>query len=255
MPSANTIIVAGVYIGGCTLPEWSNKNYGRTSRLYLSEYFLDVVKPLIPIVKYLRKKGFRAIECESSTKENSILPLKLAAIRAGIGWQGKNSLLITKKYGSFLALGGIITDAQFNFKNQQETDYCQKCNLCMTVCPLRAIESPYQLNSDKCLCKLLQLDEFSEITQSVMENRIGDCEICQDICPWNKKHISKPLDTILTRNFKKKIKVWKERFYLGNLEMLTKENYKELFGELNTTIPFEIFKRNVSKAIGNRDKV
>ena len=94
LSDAETIIVAGIYIGGITLPAWSNPWYGRTSRLYLSGYFFDVIEPLEPIVSYLRDEGYKAIICNSSTSEGSIIPLKLAAIRAGLGWQGKHSLLV-----------------------------------------------------------------------------------------------------------------------------------------------------------------
>jgi epoxyqueuosine reductase QueG len=101
LPSAKSIIVGGIYIGGVTMPEWDNPWYGRTSRLYLSEFFLDVVKPLEPISDFLKTKGYQAIVCDGSIQGGSIIPLKLAAIRAGIGWQGKHSLLISKKYGGF----------------------------------------------------------------------------------------------------------------------------------------------------------
>jgi epoxyqueuosine reductase len=127
LPDAKTIIVAGIYIGGLTLPAWANPWYGRTSRLYLSGFFLDVVKPLEPIVAFLREKGYQAIVCESSTSEGSILPLKLAAIRAGLGWQGKHSLLVSKKYGTFLALGGIVTNADLEHNKEEEPNRCGKC--------------------------------------------------------------------------------------------------------------------------------
>ena len=120
LPEAKTIIVAGIYIGGLTLPDWTNPWYGRTSRLYLSEFFLDIVKPLEPIVNFLKQMGYQAVVCDSSAEEGSILPLKLAAIRAGLGWQGKHSLLISKKYGTFLALGGIITNADFEHNTLEE---------------------------------------------------------------------------------------------------------------------------------------
>ena len=109
--NARSIIVAGIYIGGVTMPEWNNPWYGRTSRLYLSGFFLDVVKPLMPIAGFLKDQGYQAVICDGSIEGGSILPLKLAAIRAGIGWQGKHSLLISKRFGTFLALGGMITDA------------------------------------------------------------------------------------------------------------------------------------------------
>ena len=126
LPNAKTIIVAGIYIGGLTLPIWKNTRYGRTSRLYLSEFFLDVVKPLEPIAELLKREGFQSVICDGSANEGSVLPLKLAAVRAGLGWQGKHSLLISKKYGTFLALGGIITDAVLEYNTEEESDKCKK---------------------------------------------------------------------------------------------------------------------------------
>ncbi len=120
LPSAKSIISAGIYIGGVIMPEWNNPWYGRTSRLYLSEFFHDVVKPLEPISDFLKSKGYQALICDGSIEGGSIIPLKLAAIRAGIGWQGKHSLLISKKFGTFLALGGIITDTDLEHNTSEE---------------------------------------------------------------------------------------------------------------------------------------
>ena len=130
LPNAKSIIVAGIYIGGVTMPEWKNAWYGRTSRLYLSGFFLDVVKPLEPIAELLKNEGFQAKICDGSQEGGSILPLKLAAVRAGLGWQGKHSLLISKKYGTFLALGGIITDADLEHNTIEEANRCRKCTKC-----------------------------------------------------------------------------------------------------------------------------
>jgi len=130
LANAKSIIVAGIYIGGVTMPEWENPWYGRISRLYLSGFFLDVVKPLEPIADFLKSKGYQALVCDGSIEGGSILPLKLAAIRAGLGWQGKHSLLISKKFGTFLALGGIITDADLDHNTMQESDRCHNCDKC-----------------------------------------------------------------------------------------------------------------------------
>ncbi|MFC2053401.1 epoxyqueuosine reductase [Chloroflexota bacterium] len=249
LPDAKTIIVAGIYIGGLTLPAWTNLWYGRTSRLYLSEFFLDVVKPIEPIVAFLRDEGYRAIVCESSTIEGSILPLKLAAIRAGLGWQGKHSLLISKKYGTFLALGGILTNADLEHNTEEEPDRCHRCDKCQKACPLAALDQPYVLNIYKCLSYLLQVEHLNEEAQAVMENRIGDCEICQQVCPWNKKHLDSPLSTKMMTSFQKNIENWEDFFYLPNLVELTEKGYREIFGHLNTSIPFDVFHRNVLIAL------
>jgi len=249
LPDAKSIIAAGIYIGGLTLPAWSNHWYGRTSRLYLSEFFPDIVKPLEPIVQLLREEGYRAITCDSSSQDSSILPLKLAALRAGLGWQGKHSLVISKKYGTFLALGGIITDAELEHNTQEEANHCGNCDKCQKVCPSGALDQPYILNKNKCLSYLLQAEHLPEEAQRVMENRVGDCEICQQVCPWNRKHLENPLKTRLIESFKKKIKNWESFFYLSNLIELSEKGYQEKLGCLNTGIPYEIFHRNVSLAI------
>ena len=253
LPDAKSIIIGGIYIGGMTLPAWKNPWYGRTSRLYLSEFFLDVVKPLEPIAELLKKSGFQSVICNGSEKEGSILPLKLAAVRAGLGWQGKHSLLISKKYGTFLALGGIITDAVLEYSTEEESDKCKKCNECKARCPSGALDRPYVLNKSKCLSNLLQVEPLPEEAQEVMDNRIGDCEICQDVCPWNKKHFNNPLVTEMTKSFQYKIKEWEDFFYLPHLVDLSEKEYTEKIGHLNTDIPYKYFHRNVLIALKNAD--
>ena len=66
MPNVKSIIIAGIYIGGVTLPEWKDIWYGRTSRLYLSGFFLDIVKPLEPIANFLTNKGYQVQICDGS---------------------------------------------------------------------------------------------------------------------------------------------------------------------------------------------
>jgi len=244
LSDAKSIIVAGVYIGGLTLPAWKSHWYGRTSRLYLSEFFLDVVKPLEPIVNLLGDQGYKAIVCDDSKEYGSILPLKLAAIRAGLGWQGKHTLLMSKKYGTFLALGGIITDAALEYSTDQEPNLCHKCEKCQQACPLGALDQPYVLNKDNCLSYLLQIKHLPEEAQVVLENRVGDCELCQDACPWNKKHLDHPLATNMTESFLKKIGKWETFFYLPDLIELSEEGYREKLGHLNTSIPYNLFHRN-----------
>ncbi len=82
-----------------------------------------------------------------------------------------------------------------------------------------------------------------------MENRVGDCEICQQVCPWNRKHLENPLKTRLIESFKKKIKKWEKFFYLPDLIELSEKEYQEKLGCLNTGISYKIFHRNVSIAM------
>lgn len=245
LPDAKTIIVAGIYIGAVTLPKWTNPWYGRTSRLFLSEFFLDVVKPLKPIVDLIKEVGYQAIVCKSGSN----LPLKLAAVRAGLGWQGKHSLLISKKYGTFLALGGIITNINFEYNTQEEPNRCRNCDKCQIACPLNALSQPYILDRKLCISNSLQNEDLPEKVKDVMENRIIDCEICQQACPWNKKHIDNPLTTNLTMSFQKIVRDWGNFFYLPDLANLSEKEYKEKLAHLKTGIPFSLIHRNVLIAL------
>jgi epoxyqueuosine reductase len=251
LPGARSIIVAGVYIGGLALPAWEDPCYGRTSRLYLSGFFLDVVKPLKPIVDFLKAEGHQAIACNGGAPSGSVLPLKLAAVRAGLGWQGKHSLLISKTYGTFLALGGIITDAELVLNPQPEPNRCKDCDACQAACPLGALERPHVLDVARCLSYQLQAKNLSPAARAAMGNRVGDCEICQTACPWNRKHLKNPLATQMTTRFQEKIASWEAFYHLPDLVELSQEGYRRQFGSLNTQIPYHFFQRNVGIAMAN----
>ena len=251
LPNARSIIVTGIYIGGLTLPAWDDPRYGRTSRLYLSGFFLDVVEPLRPIAELLAREGFESVVCDSSADERSVLPLKLAAVRAGLGWQGRHSLLISKTYGTFLALGGIITDAVLEYKDESEPDRCGKCAECRTSCPVAALDTPYVLQRERCLSLLLQDEPLPGDVHQAIGNRVGDCEVCQDACPWNRRHLRNPLATDLTKSFQGRVRELEELFSLPSLSTMSEERYAKELGCLHTGIPCRIFARNVRIARKN----
>jgi len=248
MPDAKTIVVAGIYIGGVALPSWDKPNVGRTSRLYLSGFFNDVVKQMEPLAARLRQEGYTALICDDNDDCGSIVPLKLAAIRAGLGWQGKNSLLITKKYGTFLALGGILTNAELGPRAEEEPNRCKSCTKCQEACPTQALAQAHVLNRAKCLSYLMQHEGFPEEAKAFTENRVMDCEICQQACPWNAKHLERPLATAMTAAFEKEMPAWEAFFALPHLAALTEAEYEQALGRLSTGVPYAIFRRNVLMA-------
>jgi epoxyqueuosine reductase len=248
LPDANTIIVAGIYIGGVALPSWDKPHVGRTSRLYLSGFFNDVVRQMEPLAALLRQEGYTALICDDNDDNGSIVPLKLAAIRAGLGWQGKNSLLVTKKYGTFLALGGIVTNAHLGPRAEEEPNRCKSCIKCQEACPTKALAQAHVLNRAKCLSYLMQHEGLPEEAKAFTENRVMDCEICQQACPWNAKHLERPLATAMTVAFEKEIPTWEAFFTLSHLVTLTEAEYEQVLGYLNTGVPYAIFCRNVLMA-------
>ena len=119
---------------------------------------------------------------------------------------------------------------------------------------MEALEQAYVLNKSRCLSYRLQVEGLTEKAQAEMENRVGDCEICQDACPWNKKHLDKALDTHMTRSFQNKIADWENFFYLPDLVDLSETQYLEKLGHLNTGIPYKLFYRNVLIAMDKARK-
>jgi epoxyqueuosine reductase len=110
------------------------------------------------------------------------------AKRAGIGWIGKNSNLINKKNGSFFFLAELIIDLELGYDHPFETDHCGTCTKCIDACPTEAILSPFIIDAKKCISYLtIELrEEIDQGFKNKMDNWMFGCDICQDVCPWNR---------------------------------------------------------------------
>lgn len=110
------------------------------------------------------------------------------AERAGLGWIGKNANLITKKAGSFFFLAEIVTDLSFDYNEKLVKDYCGTCTRCLDACPTQAIESDRKINGSKCISYLtIELkDQIPAEFKGKFESWVFGCDICQDVCPWNR---------------------------------------------------------------------
>ncbi|MCX6120187.1 MAG: tRNA epoxyqueuosine(34) reductase QueG [Ignavibacteriales bacterium] len=112
---------------------------------------------------------------------------KAWAVRAGIGWLGKHTNIITRKFGSWVFLGEILIDAELEYDTPM-VDYCGTCTACIDACPTQAIVQPYVLDAHKCI-SYLTIEHRSELPQEIVsnfQNWIYGCDICQDVCPWNR---------------------------------------------------------------------
>jgi epoxyqueuosine reductase len=110
------------------------------------------------------------------------------AHRAGLGWIGKNSLLLNKKVGSFFFLAELILDLEVTPDLPLAKDYCGTCTACIDACPTEAIVQPEVIDASKCISYLtIELKEaIPNDFAGKMENWVFGCDICQDVCPWNR---------------------------------------------------------------------
>ena len=113
------------------------------------------------------------------------------AYRAGLGWIGKNSCLISRKAGSFVFIGEIILNLELDYNQVPEGEFCGSCNRCLEACPTGAILDNRTLDSQRCISyqTIENKGEISPELEGLLSGRVFGCDICQDVCPWNRKAI------------------------------------------------------------------
>jgi len=113
---------------------------------------------------------------------------KVWAARSGLGWQGKNSLLIQKNKGSFFSLAELVLDLELDYDPIFTANHCGTCTLCIEACPTEAIMPNNLINANKCISYLtIELkDEIPLAFKGKLADNIFGCDICQDVCPWNR---------------------------------------------------------------------
>lgn len=134
------------------------------------------------------KEIFAGFQYRKTVDTSPVLE-KYFAVRAGLGWQGKNTLLIHRGLGSYLFLGELFTNIPLErFQiSEASVDHCGNCRRCIEACPTDAL-SPYTLRADRCISywTLEHKGEFNEQTPD-FDSWVAGCDICQEVCPWNAK--------------------------------------------------------------------
>ena len=162
------------------------------------------------------------------------------AVRSGLGWQGKNTNLISKKAGSFFFIAELIVDLELEY-DTPVTDHCGTCTACIDACPTEAL-TPYHIDASKCISYLtIELkDQIPTTFKSKMDDWAFGCDVCQDVCPWNRfsKQHNEPLFSPNSEVINYTQKNWEE---------ITQETFNIIFK--NSAIKrtgFKGFKRNIS---------
>jgi len=171
---------------------------------------------------------------------------KPLAARAGLGWQGKHTNLVSRDFGSWLFLGAILTDLDL-LPDPPETDHCGQCRACLDTCPTDAFPAPYRLDARRCISYLTIEHEgpIPRELRSAIGNRIYGCDDCLAVCPWNKF-------ASVGREAKLAARADLEAPPLAELARLDDASFRALFaGGPIKRVGRARFVRNVMIAIGN----
>ncbi|HVS80889.1 MAG TPA: tRNA epoxyqueuosine(34) reductase QueG [Pyrinomonadaceae bacterium] len=161
---------------------------GKVSRYAWGDDYHEVVgEKLRALLKWI-KSQWREAEGKVCVDIQPIMD-KAWAQRAGLGWIGKHTNLITEECGSWVFIGELLLSLDLEYEHDQVVDQCGSCTLCIDACPTGAIVEPYVLDSTLCISHATIESRAPEMREDVaahLEDWLYGCDICQDVCPWNQ---------------------------------------------------------------------
>ena len=161
---------------------------GKVSRYAWGDDYHDVLKEELRVLVNYIKEICPAANAKICVDTAPIMD-KAWAQRAGLGWIGKHSNLITREYGSWVFLGEILLDVELEPDASETQDFCGSCTACLDACPTDAIIEPRVVDSNRCISYATIELRAEQIPSEIAENLNGwiyGCDICQDVCPWNR---------------------------------------------------------------------
>lgn len=159
---------------------------GRIARYALGDDYHDVMRGKLAALGATLVAAARSGSCRSYVDAGP-LPERELARRAGLGWYGKNTMLIHPRLGSFTFIGVVLTDLEIAFDEPFEADRCGSCRRCLDTCPTASFPGPHVLDATRCVSYLTI--EARGPAPDTLRRGVGDwlfgCDVCQDVCPWN----------------------------------------------------------------------
>ena len=245
-PAARSVIVLGLNYGpgGDPLEILAHKDRGAISAYAQGDDYHDVVKTKLKALAGYIFQSFGA-EVKVFVDTAPVMEKPLAQ-KAGLGWQGKHTNLVSRDFGSWLFLGSIFTTMELP-SDEAEQDHCGNCHACLDVCPTDAFPAPYRLDARRCI-SYLTIEHHGPIPREFrapMGNRIYGCDDCLAVCPWNK-FASTASEMKLAARSELKAPT------LADLAQLDDAGFRALFRKSPVKrIGRDRFLRNVMIAIGN----
>jgi epoxyqueuosine reductase len=187
LPEARSLVVVGASYGGRDPQSADNRARGHVARYARGADYHDVMKAgLDDLAVFVRELGGEQTRTRVFV-DSSPLPERAAAVRAGLGFVGKNTNLLTAQAGSWLLLGALLTTLVLEPDPPMDRD-CGRCRLCLDACPTGALPEPFVLDANRCI-SYLTIEHRGSIPRD-LRPQIGEhvfgCDVCQDVCPWNR---------------------------------------------------------------------
>jgi epoxyqueuosine reductase len=199
-PGVRSVIVVSVVYGE-PQPAPTSPRQGRIARYARGADYHEVLwRKLEELLRWLRAEC-PGVEGRAVADTAPLLERDFARL-AGLGWIAKNTMLIDKRLGSFTFLGALLVDLELIPDPPHEADHCGTCTRCLDACPTRAFPAPYQLDARRCI-SYWTIEHKGAIPEEVAEGLHGwafGCDICQDVCPWNRKASAGALDALRGRD-------------------------------------------------------
>jgi epoxyqueuosine reductase len=154
---------------------------------YGKDYHIVIKEKLHQLLKFIHSE-IKPVQGRVFTDSAPVME-RAWAVQAGLGWIGKNGLLLNKKLGSFFFIGEIIIDLELEYDLPYSKEHCGSCDKCLHACPTEAFVRPSILDARQCISYLtIELKEDTpQEFKPLLNNRVFGCDICQDVCPWNQK--------------------------------------------------------------------
>lgn len=199
---------------------FQDKEFKISKYAYGQDYHNVIKDKLDILLEFIESEVGTNISARCFTDSAPVLD-KAWAAKSGLGWIGKNANLLSKQVGSFFFIGELILDLELDY-DSPVNDHCGSCTKCLDACPTEAIIEPMVVDGSKCISYLtIELKDqiIPKEFGKQMENWVFGCDICQDVCPWNRFSLTHQIDAFKPN----------EKFLDINLSDLSHEVFAEVF--------------------------